>query len=298
MKTFREEVALVYSFDNINQVKLLRKSIQTITSDINIILLVKKEISKEQEVLDLVSESNNIKIVEINFPTIKGMFYWLMSPHQTEYKYLIQCDNDLLFKKVDFEKLLKKYKSKLNKNFFLGVPGHFWRVEKNRMIIKSQRKNFIDYFTKINKYINTGFVIVNAENIRNKISSEEMLEKIEFHKSEMIKNKWKFTDQEFISIYFHNKISFIHNRYNLRINNLFLMKRNYKKNQIIYHYNLWRNIDGVNRKFDFIGNFDMHSNEEFAEMITSYWLIGNSESKKNIYKEIMLDMLSFSNNTK
>lgn len=291
-----QQIALTYSFDNYSQAKLFKKSIETLDHKIDIVLLVSKTVFDYDVVQEVIeSYEGKITLLAVERPETKGMFYWLLSPLMTNYKYLIQCDNDLLFKGVDFNVLINNYKKKLNKKVFLGVKGHFWRVEKNKIIVKSQRKNYFDYLLKLNKYINTGFVLINTERFKSKYDYDLIDELMSKFTNDMVKNNWKITDQEFLTIYFYNEIGFIANKYNLRINNLFYLRKYYRKSSIIYHYNLWRTIEGINTKFDFINQFDEVSNDELADKITNYWAIGKKRPNKKIYRKAILDMLEVSN---
>lgn len=266
------DIAIVFSFDNLNQLSLTELTIRTIniTENIKILFACKEELIDNLELTRL-TKKYNIEIVPFNNKKINGKFYWYFIPLITNFEYYLFLDNDLIFDRVDINKLFIKYRKKLKHKSFLGVRGHVWRVEKKKNFIRLFRKNYIDYLLKINKYINTGLVLVNGDNYRKLYRFEDIENRFFFHKIESKRNKLYLWDQEFLSINFYDDIDFISNRYNLRIGNKFWLYIFHNRKNKIYHYNLWRNYAGKYQKFDFNFYIKTISKDEMLEKLIDFW---------------------------
>ncbi len=283
-----KSIAVIYCFDNMNQFdKFKHSAITILKQDIDIILIVSEELSKNDLVNNFVSETG-IKLVVQADKRIKGMFYWLLSPLLTNYEYYIQLDNDTLISNVSLINLIEKYKSKLKHKSFLGIKSFAWRMEKNKKVIKLYRTNKIDFYSKIRNYINTGVVLINGNRVRsNLINNGYGIEHIVKFFEDTKKNNYRITDQEYLHSFWWKEIGFISVRYNLRTHVLYDLKRFSKREDIILHYNLHSYMDEKWVKFDFINKIKKLSKEEFLEEISEFWAssVERKYKKKKLYKK-------------
>lgn len=288
-------IAVVYCFDNTNQIEMFKHSIMTIEEQENIdfVVVVKEGLEKNDDLIkikEIIGERFKLHTIEkVNFT---GMFYWLITPLLTQYDYYVQLDNDTLVNNVDLNELIFKYKNKLKRKSFLGIKSLAWRSKKNKRVIKLYRKNAFDFYLKSHKYINTGVVLINGKRVRDILikkgfGKEQISEFIE----NVNKNKFRKSDQEFLHSFWWKEISFISLKYNLRLHVLYDLIRNKREKEYIAHYNLHSLLDKKWIKFDFLNNIKTMEKEEFLDEISSFWAL--SEERKHWRKNKFRKVISF-----
>lgn len=280
------DLAIVFSFDNVKQLFITELTIRTIDIPKNAkyIFAINKDIKDNEELINL-SNKYNASIIVYPNDSLKGKFYWYSLPFITNFDKYLCIDNDLIFKNLDINFLFDKYAKKMKKKSFLGVQGHVWRVKRKRELIRTFRPNYLNYLFNLGKYINTGVVLVNGNRVRNKYTRKLIEDKIFHYESILNASNSPILDQEFMSIYFNKDLAFISNRFNLRVRNPFWIIVYFKKDNLIYHYNLWRNYRGAYRKFNFQDKI-INSNEEtlFTELLEFWSVDGKYKISKRFEK--------------
>lgn len=268
----KKDTAIVFSFDNLNQIFLTELVLNTInlTENIDFLFIVRKGL-EEDDKLKALSIKFSAKILTFPNNTVPGKFFWYYTPFLTNHTNFLCVDNDLIFKNIDINNLFKKYKKKLKKKCFLGVRGHVWRIEKKKQIIKSYRKNYFDYVTKINKYINTGVVLMNGNKMREKYSYNKIEKLVLKYIHDMQIRKENIMDQEFMSINFFKDISYISNRYNLRLKYPFYLNLFSQKDNVIFHFNLWRWMGSHYKKYDIENQIRSNDFEKAYDYLLYFW---------------------------
>lgn len=280
--------AIVYCFDNMNQFKMFSHSYNSIKDeDMDILLIVNEPLSKNEILLNFI-EDKNIKLIIQKEKRIKGMFYWLLSPLLSNYDYYIQLDNDTIIANLKLKDLIEKYQNKLKRKTFLGIKSFAWRNNVNKKVIKLYRKSQIDFYTKVNKYINTGVVLINGNNVRNRLSEKSYgIDHLISFFEDTKRNKFRTTDQEYLHSFWWKEIGFISIKFNLRTHILYDLKRYSNNRDIIIHYNLHSYMNEKWSKFDIINKIKELSKEEFMEEISEFWAssVDRKYSKKKSYKK-------------
>lgn len=281
--------AAVYCFDNINQFKMFRCSYESIKDEeIDVLLILNEKLSNDSKILEYI-KNKNITLIIQNDTRLKGMFYWLLAPILSNYDYYIQLDNDTIITNLKLKSLLYRYKSKLNRKSFLGIKSFAWRENKNKRVIKLNRKSNLDFYLKINKYINTGVVLMNGRTIRNKLTEKSYgIEHLSKFFEDTKRNKFRITDQEYLHSFWWKEIGFIPIKYNLRTHVLYDLKRFSKRKDLIIHYNLHSYMDEKWSKFEIISKIQSLSKEEFLEEISEFWAssVDRKYYKKTKFKKV------------
>lgn len=279
------EVAIVYAFDKIKQLEMFKHSIlslKRIDSKHDILLIINEELTQNKDLNDFLKKiGKKVIVIPLNLQ-ISGMFYWLLSPLITQYKYYIQVDNDTLFYNISIDDFVDKYRSKLKHRAFLGIRSYAWIKTRNSKIIKIFRKNDFDFYLRGPRYINTGVTLIDGERVRNiLVESNYGLEHLFEYFKIATSNKFKKTDQEYLHIFWREELGFIDPKYNLRISDLHDMNRRSKSNSYIAHYNLHSRIDKKWKKFDFINKIESLGKDEFIEQISEFWSSSDERAQKN-----------------
>lgn len=267
-----KDTAIVFSFDKLNQLDLTELVINSLdlTNNIDIVFLVSPNIIDDINLNKLV-DKYLVKLIAFPSNEMHGKFYWYNIPFLTNYDYYLCVDNDLIFKDVDINSFIKRYSKKLSKKPILGVKAHVWRVKTKREIIRAHRSNTLSYFINIFKYINTGVVLINGHKYRKLFDWQLINGWINNFVQYSRKNKITPMDQEFMSIYFYKYLSYISPRYNLRIKYPYYMNKFSAKRGVIFHFNLWRWINGRKLKFDLITNIKNNDINEFKLKLKNFW---------------------------
>lgn len=281
-----KSLSIVFSFDNLDQLlmtELLIKSIKNF--DGKFIFNISEEIKNDEKIIVL-KKKYNIIINEFKKGELPGKFYWYFTPFSIESDYLLFLDNDVILKDIDLNDFIEKYKRKLKSKSIIGVKSHVWRLKNKRLIIKSFRKNWFQYISRINKYVNSGVILMNVKLFKKRFTEDIISQNFSDYKKQIWDLGGPMMDQEFLSIYFWEEISFINQKYNLRFNNNFLLWINKNSKEKIYHYNIWRIVDGKKIKYNIDYekyNLKMKYNEKkFIE----FWSSNGKKVKKSTINSI------------
>lgn len=259
-------LTVFYGLDDESQIQLMITSLKTITiSNTNIlkVLILCSDSILIDKINNLLLHQNLdldfkfISFEEICEFSLDGKFYWLFSPFLTDSDFIIQLDNDTLIN-TDLNNMLStlnepnkainavKIKFNLNSRVVKTVKEKFELVQTQKNISK----------ISINKWINTGVVIINRAKFIDEFKDLKFFEDklFEYLDEEFYSLQFKpiFSDEAFVILHFYNEIGWLKRKYNLRFQSYRTTKKFIAKGDYIFHYNRPEFINNKYRKFNIV----------------------------------------------